>query len=163
MRFILLLPMSACIIPVAPDFQDPPAAPNYAPYIISANPDFDSIVATQAPMFSVTVTDPNVGDDLHFRWLADCPSASGNYRTLVEDFVIAHSADGQPQQAIDAFTVDCAVDNLAMTADGQHRIEVVIADRPFISNPPDGKLDDVTSPGFAVRASWIMQIACASQ
>src|ERR1022692_3049952 len=63
-RFILLLllPMSACIIPVGPDFQDPPAAPNYAPYIISANPDFFSIVATQSPTFEVTVTDPNGGD-----------------------------------------------------------------------------------------------------
>ncbi|HZL16810.1 MAG TPA: hypothetical protein VFG23_03585 [Polyangia bacterium] len=154
--------MSACIIPVAPEFQDPTASPNYAPYVTSFSPDFDSIVTSQMPSFSVTFTDPNVGDDLHVRWLADYPSTTGNYRTLVEDFIYVHSADGQPQQPTDTRSVDCTVDNLAMTSDGQHRIEAIIADREF-APPSDGKLDGVDPPGLVARAAWILQITCPSQ
>lgn len=155
--------MSACIIPTTPDFQDPLAGTNYAPYIVSATPDFGSIVASQTPTFTVTATDLNIGDDLHFRWLADYPSTSGNYRTLVEDSVHVHSQDGTPLQATDRFAVDCAADNLAMTADGQHRIEAIVADRAFVQNPSDGKLDEVVEPGLVTRAFWIIQVACSSQ
>jgi hypothetical protein len=163
-RFVVCaLCVSSCVVPVAPSFQDPPTAPNYSPYIISANPDFGAIVATSTPMFSVTVTDPNVGDDLHVRWLADYPSTTGSYRTLVPDFFIAHAADGQPLHATSSFTIDCAVDNLAMTSDGQHRIEAIVADRGFVPNPPNNQLDAVTDDGLVARAFWLVQKACASQ
>jgi hypothetical protein len=152
--------MSACIIPVAPEFQDPTASPNYAPYIISLSPDFDSIVTN--PMFSVTFIDPNVDDDLHVRWLADYPSTTGNYRSLFGDTTYAHSVDGRAQQFTDARTIDCALAtlvNLPMTSDGQHRIEVIIGDRDFSSG---ATLDAVDPPGLVARASWILQISCPS-
>jgi hypothetical protein len=155
--------MSACIIPTDRDFQDPVASQNYAPYIESATPDFGSIVTPPALTFSVTVTDPNLGDDLYIRWLADYPGA--NYRPVPADpSFVAHSTNGQPLAAPVTATVDCTVDNLVTTTDGEHRIEVIIADRPFLDPiPPNTNLDLVTSPGLVVRASWTLeQLSCPS-
>jgi hypothetical protein len=154
--------MSACIIPVGPNFQDPPAAPNFPPYIVSATPDFNSIVTPPQLTFAVTVTDPNVGDDLYIRWLADYPGA--NYRTVMGTSFVAHSANGQVLAATVTGTVDCTLDNLAMTTDGEHRIEVIVADRPFVEpGPGNTQLDLVTPPGFVVRAGWTLeQLSCAS-
>jgi hypothetical protein len=155
-----MVSMSACIIPLGPDFQDPSGAQNYPPYIISATPDFDSIVSTL--MFSVTITDPNVGDNLHVRWVADYPSTTQDYRTLIPDSVHEHSANGELLHATDQFNLDCVADNLAMTSTGQHRIEAIVADRPYLTDPVDGKLDDVESGGYVTRATWIVQVACTS-
>jgi len=156
--------MSACIIPVAPEFQDPAASPNYAPYIQTATPDFGLIVTPPQLTFSITATDPNLEDDLHIRWVADYPNPTqvANYRTLVEDQVIPHSINGEPSP-IPSFTVDCVVDNLAATSDGNHRIEVIVADRAFVTNPPGDQLDKVEPPGLVARAFWFLeQLSCPS-
>src|SRR5690242_202058 len=61
--------MSACIIPVGPEFQDPPGGPNAAPEIL--NPNFftgTAVASTSTQDFSFTVSDPN-GDPMWFRWV----------------------------------------------------------------------------------------------
>jgi hypothetical protein len=154
-----MLSTSACIIPLGPDFQDPVSEPNDAPYIIGAIPDFTSVVTPPQLDFSVTVTDPNVGDNLYIRWLADYPGA--NYRPLMADPpFVAHSTNGQPLRKSVSTTVDCFLDNLAMTSDGEHRVEVLVADRPFVDGT---QLDMVMDPGLVVRASWVLeQLSCPS-
>ncbi len=159
--------MSACITPVAPEFQDPTASPNYAPYIVSFSPAFGSVVSiplSQDPVsqdFQVTVTDPNVEDNLFYRWVADYPPYTTNTRTLA-DAEFPHTANGQPQDALISRTIGCT-DTLATTANGQHRFEVIVADRPFAAAPSsDASLDQVEPPGFVVRAAWTFQIACQS-
>jgi hypothetical protein len=154
--------MSACIIPTSPDFQDPMAGSNYPPYFESATPDFNSIVTPQQLTFSVTVTDPNVGDDLFVEWFADYPGA--NYRPLPAPSSVAHSTNGQPLHATLTATVDCSIDNLVPNTNGEHRIEVIVADRPFVDPiPPETRLDLVPTPGFAIRASWLLeQLSCPS-
>ena len=161
--FLTMLSTSACIIPVGPDFQNPIAGPNNAPYIIGATPDFGAIVTPPQLTFSVTVTDPNIGDDLYVRWLADYPGA--NYRPVMAmPSFVAHSTNGQPLRASVSAIVDCVLDNLAMTSDGEHRVEVIVADRPFVDPvPPDTRLDLVMDPGLAVHASWVLeQLSCPS-
>src|SRR5215471_15875644 len=84
---LLVPPMSACILPVAPEFQDPPASENFGPVITDSSPALGSVVTkvggAPLPPFRVTITDPNLGDNLHVRWLADYPPRSNNTRTLV--------------------------------------------------------------------------------
>ena len=158
-----MLSTSACIIPVGPDFQNPIAGPNNAPYIIGATPDFGAIVTPPQLTFSVTVTDPNIGDDLYVRWLADYPGA--NYRQVnTGRSFVSHSMNGQPLRETVQAIVDCLLDNLGMTSDGEHRVEVIVADRPFVDPiPPDTHLDLVMDPGLVVRASWVLeQLSCPS-
>jgi hypothetical protein len=157
-----MLSTSACIIPLGPDFQDPVAEPNAAPYFESAHPDFGSVVTPPGLQFSVTVTDPNVGDNLYVRWLADYPGA--NYRPVTAESFVAHSTNGQPLRQNVTATVDCLLDNLAMTSDGEHRVEVIVGDRPFVDPMPgDTRLDQVMDPGLVVRASWVLeQLTCPS-
>src|ERR1700743_146605 len=57
----VVLQMSACIIPVAPDFQDPPAAQNDTPYFMGTSPEQGTVVVAIPPTFNVTVAAPTVG------------------------------------------------------------------------------------------------------
>src|SRR4051812_34931695 len=86
--------MSGCVVPVTPAFQDPPASQNYAPVFLNVDPEIGAVVTRSA--FLVTVTDPNVGDDLYVRWIADYPPYSNNTRTLLPTTKVTHSADGKP-------------------------------------------------------------------
>jgi hypothetical protein len=158
-----MVPMSACIIPLGPDFQDPSASANYAPYFESAIPDFNSIVTPPQLTFTLTVTDPNLGDNLYVEWFADYPGA--NYRSVPAPLTFPHSMNNQPLHQPVTATIDCIADHLAPTNDGEHRIEVIVADRPFVDPvPPETRLDLVQDPGFVVRGSWILeQLSCPSQ
>jgi hypothetical protein len=151
--------MSACIIPVAPDFQDPTGAPNYAPYIKTFSPDFGSVVSIVTSLsFEVQVIDLNADDDLYFRWVADYPAYTASTRRISED-VQPNSTDGTA--VTDSVTIDCSY-NLVMTADSKHQLEVIVADRPFVSDTSSNTLDLVQPPGFAVRGDWTFEITCQS-
>ncbi len=150
--------MSACIIPVGPKFQDPPGSPNYAPYVVSATPDFGSVVSIVTSLrFEVTVTDPNVEDDLYFRWVADYPKYTTSTRRLGDE-IQSNSTDGTP--LLNDITIDCS-DDFAMTADSKHQLEVIVADRPYQPST-DNQLDEVEPPGFVVHTSWGFEITCQS-
>jgi hypothetical protein len=163
--------MSACVLPIAPEFQDPPAAANYAPVILLAEPQL-GFIATTTPTadppfkFTVTFSDPNVGDNLHVRWLADYPPFTlANTRTLKRDVPVSHRMDGQPLVADDFVVPSCTADNLSALA--QHQIMVVIADRPFDDSPqPAGAPVDLTrvqDNGLKVIGSWILNLECQPQ
>src|SRR5207244_709655 len=57
----LALAAPACVVPVGPQFQDPPATQNYEPRILAAQPPLGERVT--GTTFHVTVQDPNVLDD----------------------------------------------------------------------------------------------------
>src|SRR5436190_2240679 len=88
-RFVLLLFAAslspACIIPVGPDFQDPPGIPNGRPVITNTDPLFGTeVLATDVPMeamFEITVIDSN-NDPLYVRWVADFPPLTHETRTF---------------------------------------------------------------------------------
>jgi hypothetical protein len=154
--------MSACIIPVAPEFQDPTASPNYAPVLVSAMPDFGSLVTIVPSLpFQVIATDPNLDDNLFYEWLVDYPQYTTNTRKIGEGEA-SHTADGTALHAIIPITVDCT-DGLAPTPNSLHQLELVVADRAFVApTPPDTRLDEVESPGLVVHANWTFQINCPS-
>src|SRR4029079_4819728 len=65
--------MSACIIPVGPEWQDPPGAPNAAPEILGPDPTWGAEVTGVAPggkEFQFAVTAPSA-DLLAPRWIVD--------------------------------------------------------------------------------------------
>src|SRR5512138_2536925 len=69
--------MPACIIPVGPEWQDPSGEKNLSPQIVGwapvigtdVVPTDDNGIATAK--FTITVTDPNPGDKLFFKWIAN--------------------------------------------------------------------------------------------
>jgi hypothetical protein len=154
--------MSACVLPIGPDFQDPLSSPNYAPYFVDTLPLAGSIVTATStvPQFRVTVQDPNGGDDLQVRWIADYPPFTDNTRVILTTPIL-HAASGvsQPQDAF--VTPNCTIDSLAKIP--SHQLYVVVADRPFLDPvagepvdvealPPDGRKDS---------RSWTLDLDCS--
>jgi hypothetical protein len=159
--------MSACVLPIAPEFQDPPASPNFPPQILSAMPDIGSIVVAPSPSavptFSVVVTDPNLGDTLHVRWLADYPPSTANTRDMIQDETHLPNGNGTPLNVESMVTPSCIADNLAKIP--QHQIMMVVGDRPFDNSPPPaGTAADLTklqgTDGLKAIATWILNLEC---
>jgi hypothetical protein len=157
--------MSACVLPITPEFQDPPASANYAPVIVSAMPDIGSIVTatnpSAVPTFTVFVTDPNLGDELHVRWIADFPPETANTRFLEKDFPITPSS-GMAPSGNSSVTPGCTGDLANIP---QHQIMAVVADRLFDDTlPPMGTPIDLTKlakpEGKKVIATWILNLDC---
>jgi hypothetical protein len=163
--FMLVLP-SACVVPLGPSFEDPPASPNFAPTISDSDPHVGSIAAHGLAL-NVTVTDANVRDTLYVRWVSDYPLATADSRILTDVKTIPPSPDGKQHFTVVSYQTDCAALAPGLTT---HRIEVIVADRPL------KKPDDVTIPPSArnlrfevvdaddgvhvTTASWIL-IGCS--
>jgi hypothetical protein len=158
--------MSACVLPIAPEFQDPPAAANFSPIIVDSDPPLGEIVSatpTSSQKFTVTVSDPNLGDDLHVRFLADFPPNTTNTRDMVPDAQVTHSSNGQPLNKDVSVTPSCTTHNLAKIP--EHQIMVIVADSPFDDGPaPAGLPVDLTRlldpHGLKVIGTWILKLDC---
>ena len=158
----MVVSMSSCVLPVAPDFQDPLASPNYEPRIIDSDPMVGKIVTATSPSaittFTVTVTDPNPGDNLHIRALLDYPDVSNNTRTLIADQTIMHSLDGTLLKQDVSVNVSCDTGPPAQSV-MQHAVTIIIADRefgPLIPQPTALKDPD----GLFVIANWALNLSC---
>jgi len=161
--------MSACIIPVAPDFQDPPSVPTSGPTLSGFSPgNFGELVTVPVPqglLFSANVTDLDPRATLRIRWLVDYPPDS-DATTLVELGSITPSADGLTikQQAITTQTpVDCGWIKQPLTS--THQLELVVADSDFLDSsnsnlPADKKLDSARDPTGVAYAFWNIVISC---
>ena len=146
--------MSACVVPVAPNFQDPPVSePNIAPYMVTATPDFGSYVAIgNTQDFMVTVTDQNVGDDLSFQWVVDYPPYTENTRLGTAGFS-PHSVNGTPQMALTKQEPPPCGLNLEPTI-AVHQLELIAADREFDQTDPKVLNALKGSDGLVVHANW---------
>jgi hypothetical protein len=113
------------------------------------------------PNFRVTVSDPNVGDDLYVRWISNFPPASGDTRSFKED-VIRHSADGTPLFGESAVTAVCIKDLVANLP--LHRVMVVVSDRPFLDvvlpSSPDIDFARVAPGAGKLVATWTLDLLC---
>ncbi|HVR63445.1 MAG TPA: hypothetical protein VMU50_16205 [Polyangia bacterium] len=158
---------SGCVVPVGPQFQDPPAAQNFAPTITDSSPVDGYIVFTKtdpnaSATFRVTFSDPNLSDTLYVRWLADYPPFSANSRILSSPAPLAPSQTATtPQKQETSVTVDCNVSNLALTLT-QHQIMVIIADRDFLTNnqTQDHRLTALPEDAGYVEAHWMLNLEC---
>jgi hypothetical protein len=146
----LVSPMSACVVPVAPTFQDPVGEPNVPPYISNAMPAIGSFVPNNTGAFVVTVTDQNVADTLHYRWVIDYPPYNANTRPQA-DAPIAAAVNGSQQSNPEMLSSPCDLNPAPTVA--VHQLEFILADRPF--EPNSTLLEALTdSAGFVVRANW---------
>jgi hypothetical protein len=151
---------SACVLPLAPEFEDPPAAQNFAPLIVDSFPVNGAVVST--PMFRVTVDDPNVADVLYVRWIADFPPFNDSSRRLGDDVKLPPPATGMFRPDV-VLNVDCTLHALARTTT-THQIMVVVADRPF--RPPDQetsldrKLTSLPIGAPRAEAHWTLNLEC---
>jgi hypothetical protein len=153
--------LSACVLPIAPEFEDPPAAQNFAPQIVDTVPINGSPVSTTT--FRVVFTDPNIADTLWVRWIADFPPHTTNSRLLIErQFPPSQTQTGVPLPQEDEFTVGCVTHSLAKTA--QHQIMAIVADRQFRSPeeqiPLDRRLSAVPPDALTNEAHWILNLDC---
>jgi hypothetical protein len=162
---ILLLSLSlslssACVVPLAPQFEDPPAAQNIAPIIRDPFPTNGAVVNTQTSRdFRVTVFDPNASDDLHVRWIADYPPYGPNTRLLGSPD-LPHGMTASPQTT--EITIDCINSNLALGVP-QHQIMVIIADQTFLptdNQPLDSKLTALPKSAGSAEAHWTLNLLC---
>jgi hypothetical protein len=153
----LALVGAGCIVPIGPEFQDPPAPQNYQPVILNAEPDLGRRVSN--PTFSVTVQDPNVSDNLYVRFVADYPLLTEDTRILATGRVW-HRPDGRLLSESVEHVVKC--DQLANRP--SHQITVIVADREFLegATAPGQLTDPLRLPADAQRVlgSWTLDLEC---
>jgi hypothetical protein len=130
-KLLLLLlasPMSACIIPAGPEFQDPPGVPDSPPYLWMVSPDQGTTVVGAMPTFSVTPGDFNVDDPLFVKWIVDFPPYVPGVTHEATTNPLSPSADGNPIRDAATFPANCFQFN---TATSTHHIAAAISDRNF--------------------------------
>jgi len=165
--------MSACIIPVAPNFQDQPSVPNSPPYLSGYQPKPPGEIYTILPdkpgddpqaTFSANVSDIN-GDTLQYLWVLDYPPFKNGVTKLGNQGNIT-SPDGLATYAPIPFLVTCNF--VGRPSDGTHQLELIVADRALSTSPTltaDNVLDTLEDPndgGFVVRANWLINISCSA-
>jgi hypothetical protein len=162
--------MSACIIPVAPDFQDPlPDPPAPAPALSGFQPlDSGSTViiasTTQGTAFAATVIDPNLGDKLFGRWTVDYPpytSATLVLPTTTPQLMSSGQATVQQN-------ISCSINNvLAPTAGSEHRLQLLVGNQDFVANSCSNSnpncLDEIEGGGPVARANWTIVMSSCPQ
>jgi hypothetical protein len=144
----LVSSMSACVVPVAPTFQDPIGEPNVPPFIVSATPEINTFAPSEV---QVTVTDQNVGDYLYYQWVVDYPAYSANTRDQ-GILQISPSVNGSQLRVTKGIS-PCILNPVATIA--VHQLEFILADREF--DQSNSMVLDALPPesdGFVVRATW---------
>jgi hypothetical protein len=128
---LALLPLGGCVLPVGPEFQDPPRDINQSPYFIAPPgglngfPFYEQTVTLSGmgQMFEAVVGDPNRDDTLSVRWVANYPPLSGATTSLMNQDV-DRGSDGTGNSR---FTVTC--DMFMQGAD--RNLVVIVSDRGF--------------------------------
>jgi hypothetical protein len=158
---LLLLAASltpACIIPVGPEFQDPPGAPNSPPTVVATDPPAGTITANPMVVFSVTPADANVLDPLYVKWIADYPPFVPNETHGVPPKEIPPSADGSVRRPPQTFQPGC-FSSIATTRT-MHQIQVGISDRQFLTDEDPNDLFATTDGSKPYIVTWFLIRSC---
>jgi hypothetical protein len=161
LRLASLITMSACVIPVGPQFDDPEQ--NYPPYIATSDPGVGEIftpgqdeAATTPRFIVVTAGDHNLEDNLHVRWLLDYPSPESDIGQLL--MVVTLPFSGKVERTPFKFLPTCPT-----RRPGMHRLVLSISDRPFLDQgagdttvSADAPLDSVKPEANRMRAVWVL-------
>jgi len=154
----------ACVVPVAPEFEDP--AGNYAPYVVSSVPAAGAVLPASADTptatdaIEVTLGDPNLEDKLEVRWLIDYPPYDSTLSREALDVRLPSS--GAVKRESIRFAPSCA-DIQSASGLPSHRVTLSVADRPFLppnQASPDLRWDSVSAEGFVVRTTWTVALSC---
>lgn len=149
---------SACILPVAPEFQDP--EPNLSPYVVNASPPIGYEVGENDEI-SVVLADPNPQDELSLRWLFNYPPYSLATR-LSQPEVLAPSIGGaEVRTKVVKVKPTCFRDLVA--GPYPHRAMLIVSDRGFEdppSTPTDLPFDLVQKDARVLRLTWTVKKVC---
>jgi len=148
----------ACVVPVAPQFEDPGG--NYSPFVVSSTPAAGAVLPSAGGTIEVTLGDPNLEDILGVLWLIDYPPYDFTSRIGLPLF--KRPPSGTVNRQIIRFAPSCS-DNHIASGLASHRVTLSVADRPFLpadQAPADLPLDSVTDGGFVVRTTWIVDLEC---
>jgi len=156
--------MSACIIPVAPNFQDPPSVPDSPPYVSSVMPTYGEVASFPATStFQVVVTDLNLNATIFYRWVVDYPPFVAGVTWFNPDL------DGTTRPRLDGTTIretltwdlTCKMVNFVS---GTHQVELIVADGPFRNSmglSADVELDTTVDPmRHVVPIAWTVNMSC---
>lgn len=117
--------MLGCVLPVSPDFQNPPLAPNYPPSFDFFEPYQETDVSQLPQDFTVLLSDPNPQDTLHVRWAIDYPPYVQSRSLLVIDEQTLTPGSLKPV----SYHLDSCANFKATGA--EHKVAVIVSDRPF--------------------------------
>jgi hypothetical protein len=159
----LNMTFSGCVLPLSPQFEDPPAERNYAPEILSTSPVQGGFVLPQT--LSATVTDPNVGDHLFVRWIAEYPPYNDiKTRLMRDDFEAVPPNDNTAPFAMPS-VADVGCGNLAVQT-MVHPVTMLVADRKFptlIDFPNltrEQLLTKASDLALKAEAHWVLNVDC---
>lgn len=145
--------MPACIIPVGPNWQDPPGERNHTPELVSFMPPVGMRVTTSQAEFRVLVSDPD-GDLMFAKWFADFPPFMQGI-SFIDSQKPIDASPGTPGES--TFTPTCP-DKLSPSRT-THQILVAISDRRFLE--VDGADPLMTEDGPAqIQLAWTLERAC---
>jgi hypothetical protein len=153
------LAAGGCVFPWGPDFQDMDA--NYPPTVLSSTPGVGEIFA-QPPTgelreISAILSDQNVDDPLHIRWLVDYPGVGSGQPQLVREATLAPSGTAVRP----SIRIQPSCDSLGLRG-GMHRLMMSVSDRRYLDTlagdqvPPEAPLDSVEPGGNRLRALWFI-------
>ena len=148
-----LLSLPACVIPVAPDFQDPVAPPGGPPYFYSSTPSPGATVTMTNPDISVTPAAPDAQETVHVRWIANYPE---DPHLLVSDVVIGPAATPQAVRPPTHLHFGCQLVN--QDPGTQWLIMAVLSDSEFPVTGADPTLNAAGTP-TSVR-TWTLLYNC---
>jgi len=142
---VVAVPISACVIPVGPEFQDPPGAPNSPPSIESTDPLQGTIITVATPHFTVIAADNDVGDELTVKWIADYPP------WIMYSKAVATTIPADGRRVRPPTTFDLGCEGVTRGVNTTHSFSVAISDRGF---PGRVNTPDDTTPAIATW-TWI--------
>ena len=145
-----LLP--SCIIPVGPEFQDPPGVANSPPQILDPSPTWGDEVTAPAT-FTITVADPNLTDELFIRFLVDGELAT------INDNHRGPPADGSPVRPSVSNQITCQNIPDSKKTLSHHRVLAAVADRDWDLSVPD-RLTPLPPGLVSSPVTWTVNITC---
>jgi hypothetical protein len=156
---LALLAGGGCVIPVAPEF-DPPEK-NYPPFVVTSNPGVGDIftqgMSAEGREISAILSDFNLNDQLHIRWLVDYPGNETTTSKQIREVILP--ASPTPERTPVRIQPSCSIIGLAP---GQHRLVMSVSDRRYRdalageSVSPEAPLDSVPPDGNRIRVVWIL-------
>lgn len=152
----LLASLPACVIPVGPEWTDPPS--NAPPTLVSSQPPLGQILVEPALTVTVVLADANTQDKLYLRWLIDYPPYQSDAHQLAHELTLA--PEGKATRSPTSFAPNCTDDHLA-AGTASHRLLLTVSDRPFVAaTEGEGSLDQVSAGGLRVQAMWPFTLTC---
>lgn len=166
MMFATLASLAGCVVPMP--IEPEPVEQNLPPFYLtpSVSPPFNQLIefdpelAEALELRTGPIGDPNPGDRIFFRWFF-------NYLPNGFPFI---AEEGPPEGRSLASLVDGAIVNRltpcidlttnAFRETDLHRIEVVIADRPFVSDVEGTQTPNqtVAEGGYLLRIVWFVRV-----